>query len=137
TDRQQIGREQPAAATEIVAAGFGILAVALSRTFFHAATSGGPAAIGALWALGLLVLVERTLRAPADARAGIGLAAIAGAAAGGPMSAAALGWPLVVVAAGRAWRRRARWFAPATVLFLVTAAVALAVVVRAAGWSRL
>jgi hypothetical protein len=136
TDPEQVRREQPPAATEIVATGFGVLAVALSRGFFHTATDGGPGAIGALWALGLLALVERTWRAPGDVRAGVGLAAIAGTAGGGPMIAAALGWPLAAVVMGRAWRRRARWFAPATVLCAASAVFALAVVLRAAGWSR-
>ena len=120
----------------LVAIGFGVLTVALSRSFFDAATSGGPIAVGALAALGLLALVERTLRAPTDARSGAGVAAIAGAAAAGPMTAAALGWPLAALAVWRALRRRARWPAPAGFLLGIAAAVTLAVLVRAAGWAR-
>jgi len=115
-----------------------VLAVALSRAFFQAATTGGPTATGALMALGLLALAERAVRAPSHARAGVAMALVAGAAAGGPMGAAALGWPVAMVAVVRALRRRARWLGPAAVL--CGAAVIATVVVswRApgeVGWS--
>jgi hypothetical protein len=135
SDAGSVAGPDPRAAA-MVATGFGVLTVALSRSFFCAATSGGPVAVGALAALGLLALVERTLRAPTDARSGGGLAALAGAAAAGPMTAAALGWPLAALAVWRALRRRARWPAPAGFLFGIAAAVTLAVLARAAGWAR-
>jgi hypothetical protein len=139
TGAEQAGRGQGGSAPNaaaMVASGFGVLTVVLSRSFFVAATGGGPVAAGALAALGLLALVEATLRAPSDARSGGWLAVIAGAAAAGPMSAAALGWPPAAIAVWRALRRRARWPAPAALLFGLAAAVALAVVLRTAGWSR-
>jgi hypothetical protein len=139
TDHRLVRREQPAVAPELVAVVFGVLAVVLSSAFFRAATAVGPVAGGALLALGLLALAERSLRSPTHARAGMGLALCAGAAAGGPMTAAVLGWPLAAVAVARAARRGARWSrsASAAVLCGAGAVAALVVLLRAPGGVRL
>jgi hypothetical protein len=130
---QRISGDHPDAAAPIVGASFGTLAVALSRSFFQAATSAGPLAVGALLAIAALTLAERVLRSPGDARAGWGLAAVAGVAVGGPMGAAALGWPLAGLAVLRALRRRARWLVPAAILFATVALVSLVGLARVPG----
>ncbi len=117
--------------TEIIGGLAAALTVALSRSLLTAATVAGPVAVGALLALATLVLAERVGRAPSDRRAGLGLAVIAGALAGGPLAAAALGWPLATLVGLRAMRRRQRW--PALGPALVAIAALIAVVRLATG----
>ncbi len=102
---------------EIVGAAAGVATLAVSRSFFQAATTAGPVAIGVLAALAPVVLAERVWRSPCDRRLGLALAAVAGASAGAPLAAAAIGWPFATLAWGRALRRRARWAAPAPMVF--------------------
>jgi hypothetical protein len=137
SDDRLVHREGQGGTPELVAAGFGVLAVVLSRAFFQAATTLGPTAVGALLALGLLALAEQSLRAPSQTRTGLGLALVAGAAAGGPLAAAAIGWPLAVVAAVRAWWRRARWLPAAAVAGGVATLIALALLARGPGGAPL
>ena len=102
---------------EIVGAAAGVLTLAVSRSFFQAATTAGPVAAGALIAVASLVLAERVWRSPSDRRLGLALAAAAGACAGAPLAASAIGWPVATLAWARAFRRRARWAAPAPMVF--------------------
>jgi hypothetical protein len=108
----------------IVAALLGVLTVALSRSLWRATMTAGPAAIGALLAVVVLALAEWLVRRPADVRAGVGLALVAGAATGGPLAAAALGWPLGALVVARASRRHYRWPAWAAAIFAVVATLA-------------
>jgi hypothetical protein len=110
---------------EIVGGLAGVLTVALSRSLFVAATTAGPVAVGALLALAPVVLAESVWRAPSHRRAGLWLAVTVGALAGGPLAAAALGWPLAALVWLRALRRRERWSTLAPVVFAVTALVAV------------
>ena len=102
---------------EIVGAAAGVLTLAVSRSFFQAATTAGPVAAGALLAVAPLVLAERVWRSPSDRRLGLALAAAAGACAGAPLAAAAIGWPVATLAWARAFRRRARWAPAAPMVF--------------------
>jgi len=108
---------------EIVGAAAGVLTLAVSRSFFQSATTAGPVAAGALVAVAPLVLAERVWRSPSDRRLGLALAAAAGACAGAPLAAAALGWPVATLAWARAFRLRARW-APAAPMVFGLAAIA-------------
>jgi hypothetical protein len=117
--------------TEIIGGLAAALTVAMSRSLFTAATVAGPVAVGALLALATLVLAEYLGRAPSDRRAQLGLAVTAGALAGGPLSAAALGWPLATLVGLRAMRRRQRW--PALGPALVALGALIAVVRLAVG----
>ena len=102
---------------EIVGAAAGVLTLAVSRSFFQAATTPGPVAAGALLAVALLVLAERVWRFPSDRRLGLALTAAAGACAGAPLAAAAIGWPVATLVWARALRRRARWAPAAPMVF--------------------
>jgi hypothetical protein len=102
---------------EVVGAAAGVLTLALSRSFFQAATTAGPVAAGALAAIAPLVLAERVWRTPTDRRLGLALAAVAGVSAGAPLAAAAIGWPFATLAWARALQRRARWATPAPMVF--------------------
>lgn len=102
---------------EIAGAAAGVLTLAVSRSFFSAATTAGPVAAGALVAIAPLVLAERVWRSPADQRLGLWLAAVSGACACAPLAAAAIGWPAALFVWARALRRRERWAAPAPIVF--------------------
>ena len=109
--RSLAGRAHDAGATdtagspvEIVAVLWGVTTVALSRSFVAAATSVGPTAGGTLLAVVMLALAERVARVPGDRRSGMWLAFAAGLGAGGPLAAAAIGWPMAALVLARAWR---------------------------------
>jgi len=144
TDQRLVPRDSgraaraPLGALEMLAAVFGVLAVVLPRAFFQAATCAGPAATGVLLAVGLLAVAEHVIRAPARARPGPGLALalVAGAVAGGPVAAGAIGWPPAIFALARAWRRRARWLRSALVVGGLTTVASLVVLVHGPGAAR-
>jgi hypothetical protein len=120
-------------AVEMVAAVLAVATVALSRSFFSAATTATPAAVGAALALGILFLAERVAHHRSDQRAGLALALVAGLGAGGPLAAAALGWPIALLLTLWALRRGERWPLLAPVIFVAGAGIKLMLVVRAPG----
>jgi hypothetical protein len=132
TDGEAGGRVESAPAA-LVAAVLATVTVALSHAFFASATRAGPAALAAALALGALLLAERVARAPADGRAGLGLALLAGLAAGGPLAAAALTWPPAWLLSGRALRRGERWPLLAPVVFVAGTGITLLLFFRAPG----
>jgi hypothetical protein len=135
-DDAGLGDAAPAPA-QLVAAALAVAAAALSRSFFAAATEIGPAAAGVALGLAALRLAERVARAPADGRAGLALALVAGLAAGGPLAAAALGWPVGLLLVLWALRRGERWPLLAPLVFVAGAGVSLLLVVRAPGGAPL
>ena len=106
---------------EIAGVAAGVLTLAVSRSFFWAATTAGPVAAGALVAVAPLVLAERGWRSPSDSRLGLWLAAVAGACACAPLAAAAISWPAAVLVWARALRRREHWATPAPIVFGIAA----------------
>lgn len=116
-----------------LAAAAAAAATGLSLRFFLAGAVPGDAGVAAAFVAGAMLLSERIARVPADTRAGLGLAFVAGLGAGCPAAVAALVWPPAVALTLLALRRGERWPLVAPLLFVAGSGVVLGALVVSPG----